>query len=237
MPKLEPPPGVDASTAIEPLAAATAFGFRADLRVVDDPADDWIPVAALAGPIGGIERHRRIADAAGPGAPPRLPLVWEIEALAWHVGVLAGGSVVGAAALPSPGPASTWARIGEHGLTEGLAIAADTPCVEATSARARALIISLAGALVPSDNPRLARVLWWHVGDRVADAVIWSSQAFGARDRAATTAEGLLAPGVPYSVPFGAVGSGPDRVRRTCCLSRRTAAGETCDGCPHRRRR
>lgn len=226
-----------ATAIIEPIAAATVRGYRADLRVLDTPSPDWISLRAMTCPARTEDRHRRIDSAAGPGAPRRLAVAWEVEAIAWFVGVMVGGSLLRDAGLVTPHPERTWLRVGRDGLAEGLAVASETPTVPSRPSAARGVIAGLVGPLIQSGHQRAARVLWWHAGDRIADALIWCGQAFAASDDALRIAQELLASGVPYSVPLGTDGSRPARIRRTCCLSRLTADGTMCDGCPHVRKR
>ena len=222
---------------IEPIAAARADGFSPELLVVDEPDPGWTSLRALSLPAGQAERHRRIERAAGPGTPPRLPVAWEIEAIAWLVGAMVGGSLIQGNGLATPHPGLAWARIGPDGLAAGLAIASRTRCVAARVTVARDVITGLLAPLVDGTQSGSARVRWWHAGDRVADALLWLGDALGTPTVARRAATELLAPGVPYSVPLGVDGHQPGRTRRTCCLARRTASGETCDGCPHRRKR
>jgi hypothetical protein len=65
---------------------------RRHSHVVERPEDGWISMADLANPAGQAQRHSLIAAAAGPGAPDRLPVVWELEAVAWFVGAAVGGA-------------------------------------------------------------------------------------------------------------------------------------------------
>ncbi len=227
-----------ATAIIEQIAAASVEGFHADLRAIQEPRPHWISLAEMALPPGRATRHRRIERAVGAGAPARLAPAWEVEAVAWFLGVMVGGALLLGPALPSPRPERVWARIGPDGLAEGLAIDAESRCVlPARPGEGRAAILAMLGSLVESLGARSSRVLWWHAGDRIADAVLWSGQAFGAGEAALRIAEGLLAPGVPYAVPLGIEGAGAARRRRTCCLARRTLDGATCEDCPHREAR
>jgi hypothetical protein len=202
--------------------------------VVEEPGPGWSSLAELSQQPGRAARHCRIERAAGQGAPARLVQAWEVEAVAWFVGVMVGGALLMGPALPAPRPQRTWARVGPDGLAEGLAIAPDTRCIfPAGPGEGRAAVLALLGPIVETPGARSSRVLWWHAGDRIADGVLWCGEAFGTREEARRIAEGLLAPGVPYAVPLGIEGEGA-RIRRTCCLSRRTINGVICEGCPHR---
>jgi hypothetical protein len=192
----------------------------------------WISLADVPEPTGRARRHRAIAESAGPGAPARLPLAWEVEAIAWFVGFAIGDRLIQANPLPNADPERTWVRVGDSGLAEELALSPDRPPGRSSTRAARTAIVRLLEPVVESGGERSARVLWWHAGDRVADALLWCGAELDAEAYARRIAEDLLAPGVPYAVPLAIVGDG-QRVRRTCCLSRRTAAGETCETCPH----
>jgi hypothetical protein len=192
----------------------------------------WISLADVAEPQGRMRRHRAIAESVGPGAPARLPLAWEVEAIAWFIGEAIGNCLIQGSALPSPDPARAWVRIGGSGLAEELAFSPIATPRQPSMGTARRAITRLLEPVVNSAGERAGRVLWWHAGDRVADALLWCGAALGAESDVRRIAEHLLAPGVPYAVSLAIVGDGL-RVRRTCCLSRRTAAGETCDTCPH----
>jgi hypothetical protein len=218
---------------VEPLAAASVDGFRADLRAIEEPGPCWTSIADLAGGAGRGGRHRLIQRAAGSGAPGRIAQVWEVEGLAWFLGLLVGGSLLSGPALPSPDPERTWVRFGDEGLVEGLAIAADARTVlPAVPDDGRVVLHALLEPIVEAPGVRATRALWWHAGDRIADALLWSGEALRAKREAQRIAAALLAPGVPYSVPLGIGAGGVARVRRTCCLSRLTDAGVTCEGCP-----
>jgi hypothetical protein len=195
----------------------------------------WISLAEIPEPTGRARRHRAIAESAGPDPPARLPLAWEVEAIAWFVGAAIGDRLIYGRALPSSDPERTWVRIGSSGLAEELTLAPDVPPGRTSMGAARAAIVRLLEPVIESGGERSARLLWWHAGDRIADAVLWCGEEPEAEADASQIGEGLLAPGVPYAVPLAIVGPG-ERVRRTCCLSRRTASGETCDACPHAHR-
>jgi hypothetical protein len=218
---------------VEPLAAASVDGFRADIRAIEEPGPCWTSIADLARGVGRGGRHRLIQRAAGAGAPCRIAQVWEVESLAWFVGLLVGGSLLSGPALPSPDPEGTWVRFGEQGLAEGLAIAADAGTVlPAGPDDGRRVLHALLEPIIEAPGVSATRVLWLHAGDRIADALLWCGDALRARGEAREMAAALLAPGVPYSVPLGIEAGGFTRVRRTCCLSRLTDDGTTCEGCP-----
>jgi hypothetical protein len=204
--------------------------------VVEQPGQDWTPLPDLAHAEGRAERHRTIASVAGPGAPAQLPIVWEVEAIAWLIGVLVGGGLLRCAAYPDPDPRSVWVRMDSDGLPAGLALDASTTCRADGARGARATITRLLGPCLCAAGTRRTRVLWWHAGDRIADAMLWCGEAFAAQANARRLAAALLAAGVPYSVSLGADRDGESRTRRTCCLSRRTEGGVECEGCPHGRR-
>jgi hypothetical protein len=218
------------------IAGASLDGFRPDLRVVGAPGPEWMSIAALGTAEAAAERRARVRRSAGPGAPARIGACWDVEGIAWFLGALVAGSMLGGGAVLVASPDSVWARIGPDGLAEGLAVSSDAFAAPARLAAARRILHELLAPVVEVGARAPARVLWWHAGDRVADAVLWCGEAFGRPDDAKRLAYELLAPGVPYSVPLG-LEAGRARTRRTCCLSRLTAGGEPCEGCPHQRDR
>jgi hypothetical protein len=159
-----------------------------------------------------------------------------VEGIAWFIGALVAGSMLGAGVLLVASAHSVWARIGPDGLAEGLAVSSNAFAAPARPAAARRILRELLAPVVESGPRAPARVLWWHAGDRIADAVLWCGEAFGQPGDATRIGQELLAPGFPYSVPLG-LEAGRARTRRTCCLSRLTADGELCAGCPHQRGR
>jgi hypothetical protein len=212
--------------------ALSAGGFTPDVRVAEAPPPGWVSITRLANPADRAGRHTAIARAAGPGAPVRLPLLWEIEAAAWYVGVAIGGAALTGAARPNAGPEATWVHIGDDGLVAGIAFHAEADRAPPGLAAARGSITTLMAPVVESGAAgSSSRVLWWHVGDRVADAVLWCGDALGSTEPAAALAEMILAPGVPFGVPLGIDGAGA-RTRRTCCLARRVPGEAACGGCP-----
>jgi ferric iron reductase protein FhuF len=224
-----------ARAAVAEALALSAGGFSPEIRLVDDAPPGWVSLTELASPAARPERHRAIAEAAGPGAPARLPLVWEIEAIAWFVGVAVGAPALRDAPRLDPGPESAWVRVGDAGLTEAIALHGGARQAPSSDSAARASITRLlAPAVEGGSGGRSARVLWWHVGDRIADALLWCGEALGSPPAGLGLAERMLAPGVPFAVPVAADASGHRRVRRTCCLARRLPGEVACEGCPLR---
>jgi hypothetical protein len=218
------------------IAGASLDGFRPDLRVVGTPGPEWTSIAALGTAETAAERRARVRCSAGPGAPARIGASWDVEVIAWFLGALVAGSMLGTGVVLIASADSVWARIGPDGLAEGLAVSSTALAAPARPAAARRILHELLAPIVEAGARAPAHVLWWHAGDRVADAVLWCGQAFGQPDHATRIGHVLLAPGVPYSVPLG-LEAGRARTRRTCCLSRLTAGGELCEGCPHQRNR
>jgi hypothetical protein len=227
----EPPAAVVAR-----IAGASLDGFRPDLRVVGAPGPKWTAIAALGASETAAERRARIRRSAGPGPPSRIGACWDVEGIAWFLGALVAGSMLGSGVVLFASADSVWTRIGPDGLAEGLAVSSDAVAAPACPAAARRILGELLAPLVDAGARAQARVLWWHAGDRIADAVLWCGEAFGRPRDATRIGHELLAPGVPYSVPLG-LEAGLHRTRRTCCLSRLTADGELCEGCPHQRDR
>jgi hypothetical protein len=171
-----------ASAIVEPLAAASVDGFRADIRAIEEPGPCWTSIADLARGAGRGGRHRLIQRAAGASAPRRIAQVWEVEALAWFVGLLVGGSLLSGPALPSSDPERTWVRFGEKGLAEALAIALDAGTVlPAGPDDGRRVLHALLEPMIEAPGVRATRVLWWHAGDRIADALLWCGEALRAK--------------------------------------------------------
>jgi len=227
----EPPVAVVAR-----IAGASLDGFRPDLRVVGAPGPEWTSIAALGTAETTAERRARVRGSAGPGVPARIGACWDVEGIAWFLGALVAGSMLGAGVVLVANAESVWARIGPDGLAEGLAVSSHAPATPARPAAARRILQELLTPIVEAGARTPPRVLWWHAGDRVADAVLWCGEAFGQPDDATRIGHELLTSGVPYSVPLG-LEAGRARTRRTCCLSRLTADGELCEGCPHQRNR
>jgi hypothetical protein len=210
----------------------SAGGFTPDVRLADGPPPGWVSLTRLAKPVDRARRLRLIAEAAGPGAPARLPLFWELEAAAWYVGVAVGGAALSDATRPDAGPDATWISVGDDGLAAGIALHAGADPALPGPGAARASITALMEPVVESVGAGISTgVLGWLVGDRVADAVLWCGEALESSESATALAGTVLAPGVPYAVPLRVDGSG-GRTRRTCCLARRIPGEQPCEGCP-----
>ena len=230
-----------AARALAAVTASKLDGFAPELIAVSEPPADSMALADL---VRGPDRPDRLASisaAAGPGAPRQLPVVWELEAVAWFVGALVGGPLLAAETLVAADPSSTWVRIGADGLADGLAVDERTPCLRApegaatVAGRAHATVKALIAPLIAGVARPRSRVLWWHAGDRIADAVLFCGQAGGDRPGALRLARELIEAEVPWRVPIASE-DGLSRTRRTCCLSRRLEPAVMCEGCPHERR-
>ncbi len=226
--------------ALAEVAEAEVEGFAPELLALDGtPPAGWVSLAELAREPGRGERLAAVRRAAGTGGPTHLPIAWEVEAVAWFVGALVGGPIVASGTLLAASPAATWVRIGEEGLAEGIAIDQATPGMRTGSGDgagdARRTVHSLLAPMIESERKLRSRVLWWHAGDRIADAVLFCGQALGEPAAALRVAADLLGAEScqPWTVPLGVADDGLTRTRRTCCLSRRLDDGETCEGCPH----
>ncbi len=86
-------------------------------------------------------------------------------------------------------------------------------------------------------RPRAA--LWRHVGDALADGVLWAGEALGERataqawgDRVVALAPARWRAQTGYRVWRHGDLELPGRVRTQCCLHYRTDAGTACFGCP-----
>ena len=225
-----------ARDALDALASASAKDFAPDLRVFEEPEDGWLALAELADPNHRRANHALIARSMGEGAPRTIPELWELEAVAWYAGVVAAGCLLRGVPVPELRPEETWAHVGEWGRAAGLAVRSDARCVPGVGA-ARAAVRRACAPLVDAARPGRRRLLWGHVGDSVADALLWCAEALGAGEaRREDVGARLLGPGEPWSVPLVCGGDGAHQ-RRTCCLSYRAEPDSYCPGCPHARKR
>ncbi len=221
-----------ARDALDALASASARDFSPDLRVLDEPEEGWVALAELAAPERRRENHALIARAAGEGAPRTVPELWEVEAVAWYAGLVAAGCLLRGVPVPELRPDATWVYLGSWGRAAGLAVRPDARCATGVAA-AHAAIRDACAPVVCAARPARRPLLWRHVGDSVADAMLWCAAALHADEgRRDEVAAALLDPGESWAVPFVCNADG-EHERTTCCLSYRVEPDAYCPGCPH----
>jgi hypothetical protein len=218
------------------LAEAEAFGYGLGIESGARPGPAWTRLDRLS-TAAEIERSLdALRTVVGAPSPRGLPVAWYVEKVAWHVGSPLAAALVCAGTLPRLRPSATWLRFTPYGLAIGASAADDTACAPGGEHELAALFSTLMAPLVEAAGRygRATRTLWRHAGDRLADAFLWSGEAFGCRERAWRLAEDVLALETPFSVPprFALEDDSATRVRRTCCLAFRLADTEPCGRCP-----
>jgi hypothetical protein len=218
------------------LAEAEAFGYGLGVEAGVRTGPAWIRLDRACAP-AEIERSRHaLRTVVGEPSPRGLPVAWYVEKVAWHVGSPLAAALVCAGTMPRLRPSGTWLRFTPYGLAIGVSATDDTACAPAGEHELAALFVDLIAPLIDTARAygRPARTLWRHAGDRLADAFLWSGEAFGRRERAWGLAEAVLALDTPFAVPprFTLEDDSATRVRRSCCLAYRLANTEPCGRCP-----
>jgi ferric iron reductase protein FhuF len=222
---------------VAPLAAARGHGYGLGLCAapVPDGEPGWRPATATAGDPALLD-VLLARTAAGAGTRSRaVAATWHLEKHAWFVGGAALAGVLVHGAIP---PLDRMLlRDGGHGWAVAVAAPADGWEIAdgaTLAARLEAHLVPVVEALACH---RPARALWRSAGDRLGQAAVWCSDAFGDRDAALALARDVLtAPTALRSLATFTERDGrPFRLRAGCCLSHRCAGAVRCDDCPLQR--
>lgn len=230
-----PPPFTFAALAPR-LAEAEAFGYDLGIEAGTRAGAAWTRLDRSAAPRELDRALDALRAVVGAPCPRGLPIAWYVEKVAWHVGSPLAAGLVAEGVLPRLRAERTWLRFTPYGLAVGMSAADGVACAPAAAREAATLFGALLAPLIEiaGRRGRVTRTLWRHAGDRLADAFLWSGEAFDRRDEAWRLAEAVLAPGTPFSVPlrFGLDDGDATRVRHTCCLAYRLEDSVACGRCP-----
>jgi hypothetical protein len=224
---------------------ATLDGYT--LELVDtslaDPATGWVDLAAFGERPELVEQLMLRAGVAAGTPLAAVPATWIVEKAAWFAAAAAFTHLLQRGAC-APVEEMRFLH-GDAGWAERVAVppfdgrGVGARGVGARDVGAAAFAIRFEAAFAPVVEAlgahRARRALWFSVGDRIAQAAMWTGAALDRTPEAIELATAVLASPTMLHAParfaWGADGT-PSRRRVGCCLSYRCDDGARCADCP-----
>ncbi|MGB0119629.1 MAG: (2Fe-2S)-binding protein [Solirubrobacterales bacterium] len=244
--------GIDQT--ISRISSANSGGYGILIRRRKAPGDGWFYASELA---GGTAPAALLANVRGLTEIPadHIRAEWMLESVARALADLGGSFIVSSGRLPDFSAdnillAAEGGLVRATGMTsERMTVLADDP---AASGDGNLIVENQENLIdlfregftsllepvvdwVDSQGLRPKKTLWHAAADRLAQAMIWSGDAFEKPDLARSVTTRVVAGDKRLTIPLE---SGVDdyeteyHLRSTCCLAYRTPAGILCQGCP-----